>query len=125
MRCFPYRAKKAFTVLVLFVYIIIPFTDSIACSGCEEACSFQDKQISYVDISNTDNLVLTIGNPDTQELSSDYTNDSKSFCPLCYNTVSIFTYSHVILFSALYSVIHPISEVSPEPSFPINKPPRA
>ena len=125
MYYFSDTAKRSFIVFLLFAYLIIPFADSIACNGCSDVCSFQGKQISYDNISNTDDPALTISNPDTQEHSSDYKNDSKGSCPLCYNAVSVFTYSHEILFSALYSVIQPISEVSPEPSFLINKPPRA
>jgi hypothetical protein len=125
MRFISDTAKRSLTVFVLFAYIIIPFADSIACSGCTEGCSLQGKQISYVDISNTDNPGTTISTADTQGNSSDYNQDNKSSCPLCYNAASVYTYDHVILFSALYSVIQPISEVSPEPSFLINKPPRA
>jgi hypothetical protein len=125
MYYFSYKAKKAFTVLVLFAYIIIPFADSIACSSCTEVCSFQEKQISHVDISGADGPVITIGTIETQDNSTDYEKDGKSFCPLCYNTVSVFNDNHIILFSELYSVVQPISEVSPEPSFLINKPPRA
>ena len=125
MYYFSDTAKRSFIVFVLFAYIIIPFADSIACSDCTEVCSFQRKQISYVNIFNTDDPALTISNADTQGNSSDCKNDSRCSCPLCYNAVSVFTYDHVILFSALYSVIQPISEVSPEPSFLINKPPRA
>jgi len=125
MRYISGTAKKSVIVFVLFAYIIIPFADSIACNDCTNVCSFQGKQISYVTISNTDDPAFTISNADTQEHSSEYKNDSKGSCPLCYNTASVFTYNHVILFSALYSVIQPISEVSPEPSFLINKPPRA
>jgi hypothetical protein len=125
MYYFSDTAKRSFIVFLLFAYIIIPFADSIACNGCSDVCSFQGKQISYVNISYTDDPALAIRNPDTQEHSSDYKNDSKGSCPLCYNTDSVFTYNHVILFSALYSVIQPISGVSPEPSFLINKPPRA
>ena len=125
MYYFSDTAKRSFIVFVLFAYIIIPFADSIACSDCTEVCSFQGKQISYVNISNTDDPALTISNPDTQEHSAEYKNDSKGSCPLCYNTDSVFTYNHVILFYALYSVIQPISGVSPEPFFLINKPPRA
>jgi hypothetical protein len=122
---FSNTARRSFMVFVLFAYIIIPFTDGIACGDCTELCSFQGKQISYVNISNSYNTVLTISNPETREHPSDYKNDSKCSCPLCYNAVSVFAYDHIILFSALYSVIQPISEVSPEPSFLINKPPRA
>ena len=118
-------AKRSLIVFVLFAYIIIPFADSIACSDCTDVCSFQGKQISYVNISNTDDPALTISNPDTQEHPSEYKNDSKGFCPLCNNAVNVYTHNHLILFSALYLVIQPISEVSPEPSFGINKPPRA
>ncbi len=125
MYYFSDTAKRSFIIFVLFAYIAIPLADSIACSGCTEGCSLQGKQISYVDISNTDNPGITISSADTQGNSSDYKNDSKGSCPICYNAVSVFTYDHVILFSALYSVIQPISEVSPEPSFLINKPPRA
>lgn len=117
-------AKKSFIIFVLFAYIIIPFADSIACSDCTEVCSFQGKQVSYVNIYSSDGTALTISNTETQEHPSDYKNDSKCSCPLCYNAVNVFAYNHVILFSALYSVIQPISEVSPEPFFLINKPPR-
>jgi len=118
-------AKRSLTVFVLFAYILIPLADSIACSDCTDVCSFQGKQISYVNISYTDDSALTISNADTQEHSSDYKTDSKGSCPLCYNAVNVYAYNHLILFSAISSVIQPISEVSPEPSFLINKPPRA
>ena len=125
MHFLPDTAKRSLIVFILFAYIIIPLADSIACSGCTEGCLLQGKQISYVDISNTDNPGITISTADTQGNSSDYNQYSKSPCPLCYNTVNVYTYNYLILFSALYSVIQPISEVSPEPSFLINKPPRA
>jgi hypothetical protein len=125
MYYFSDTAKKSFIIFVLLAYIIIPVADSIACSDCTEVCSFQGKQLSYVNNSNSDDPALTIGNPDTKEQPSDYKNDSKGSCPICYNAVSVFTYDYVVIFSALYSVMQPISEVSPEPSFLINKPPRA
>jgi hypothetical protein len=124
MYYFSDTAKRSFIVFVLFAYILIPLADSIACSGCTEDCLLQGNQISYLDISSTDNPGTTISTADKQGNSSDYNQDSKSPCPLCYNAVNVFAYDHVILFSALYSVIQPISEVSPEPSFLINKPPR-
>ena len=125
MQDFSGTAKRAFIVFVLFAYTVIPFADSIACSDCTEICSFQGELNSYANIFNTDNPSLTISNADTQEHSSEYENDSKGSCPLCYNTDSVLLYNHIIIFSALYSVIEPVSEASPEPSFLINKPPRA
>ena len=117
--------KRSFVIFVLFAYIIIPFADSVACSDCMDICSFQGEQISYVNISNSDDPALIISHPDTQEHPSEYKNDNKGSCPFCYNTDNVFTYDHVVIFSALYSVVQPISEVSPEPSFRINKPPRS
>ena len=125
MQDFSGTAKRSFIFFVLFAYIIIPFADSMACSDCTDVCSFQSVQVSDSNISYMDDPAFTISNADTQEHLSEYENDSKGFCPLCYNTASVFTYNHVILFSALYSVVQPISEVSPEPSFRINKPPRS
>lgn len=125
MYYFSDTAKKSLIVFVLFAYIVIPLADSIACSGCTEGCLLQGKQISYVDLSNTDNPGITISTADMQGNSSDYNQDSKSPCPLCYNTANVYTYNHLILFSTLCSVIQPICEISPEPSFLINKPPRA
>ena len=125
MYYFSDTAKRWFIVFVLFAYIVIPFTDSIACSGCTEGCSLQGTQISYIDMSSTDNPGITVSTADTQGNSYDYNQDSKSPCPICYNAVSVFTYDHVVIFSALYSVIQLISEISPEPFFLINKPPRA
>jgi hypothetical protein len=125
MYYFSDTAKRSLIIFVLFAYIIIPFADSIACSDCMDICSLQGEQIRYVDISNSDDPALTISQRDTQEHPSEYKNDSRGSCPFCYNTDNVFTYDHVVIFSALYSVIQPISEVSPEPSFLISKPPRS
>ncbi len=106
MYYFSDTAKRSFIIFVLFAYILIPLADSIACSGCTEGCSLQGKQISYVDISSTDNPGITVSTADTQGNSSDYNQDSKSTCPLCYNAVNVFTYNHVILLeSTVFSII--------------------
>lgn len=125
MKSFFDTARRSLTVFVLLAYILIPLADSMACNDCTEGCSLQGKQISYADISNTVNPGITISAADTQWNSYDYSQDSKNHCPICYNTTNVDTYDHLVLFSTLCSVICPIFEVSPEPSFLINKPPRA
>jgi hypothetical protein len=125
MHYFSVNAKRSFVIFMLFAYIIIPFADSIACSDCTEVCSLQGNQISYSDISNIGNPALSVSNADTQEHPSDYKNDSKGSCPLCYNAVSVSTNNHLNIFSALYLAMQPISEVLTEPSFRIKKPPQA
>lgn len=118
-------AKRFLILFVLFAYIIIPMADSIACSDCTEVCSFQGLQISYASISSADDPVFTARNADKQEHSAEFKNDTRCPCPLCNNAVNVYTDDHVILFSSLYSVIQPVSEASPEPSFLISKPPRS
>lgn len=125
MQYFSNTSKRLLILLVLIAYVFIPLVDSIACNDCIDTCSSQRRQISYSNLINTDNLVLIINNTDSQGKSFNYKEEGKGFCPICYNTVGIFEQKHITLFSALYLELQPVSLVSSEPLFPINKPPQS